>query len=251
MNNLDASIQFIVNWLREQVHETKTNGLIVGLSGGVDSALVSFLIKKALPNDSLAVVMPCHSNAQDIEDARQTAKACGINSLVVDITSSHTDLIQTIQSQLAAKDDKQVEINHLVDGNLRARLRMSTLYAIANHYNYLVVGTDNAAELYTGYFTKYGDGGVDLLPIARLLKRDVYTWAEHLGVPQSVLQRAPSAGLWIGQDDETEMGTTYDHIDDFLVGRAIPEQDRSKIEGMHRRTAHKRTTPAMPPEFPR
>lgn len=246
---MDKHIQIIVDWLRQQVRESHTNGLIVGLSGGVDSALIAFLIKRAFPNDSLAVIMPCHSDPQDVEDAIKTAEACGIDSQIVDISDTHETLLKTVQSGLTEKKQQRADISQLVDGNLRARLRMSTLYTIANHYNYLVVGTDNAAEWYTGYFTKYGDGGVDLLPIVHLLKRDVYTWAKHLGVPQSVLDRAPSAGLWEGQDDETEMGITYDKIDDFLSGKPIPEVDRDKVENMHRRTAHKRSTPQIPAKF--
>lgn len=249
MKELDHRIEHVVNWLRRKVSESRTNGLVVGNSGGVDSAVVSFLIKRAFPHHSLSVVMPCHSDERDAADAQKVAEACGIQSIVVDLSSAHDQLVGTVVSQLQEKDGGRVAFDHLVDGNLRARLRMSTLYAIANHYNYLVAGTDNAAELYTGYFTKYGDGGCDVLPIAHLLKHEVYQWAEHLGVPERILARAPSAGLWHGQHDETEMGVTYSSIDDFLLGKPIPDAARRKISDMHRRTAHKRTTPAMPPKF--
>lgn len=250
MNEREQRIAHIIAWLRQQVHETKTNGLTVGISGGVDSAVVAFLIKQAFPDHSLGVIMPCHSNPEDEEDALKVAEASGIDHIVVDLSDTHDHLLHNLQIQLSEKDRGKVEIGRLVDGNLRARLRMSTLYAVANHYHYLVAGTDNAAEWYTGYFTKYGDGGVDLLPIARLPKRDVYRWAEYFGVPASVMERSPSAGLWDGQNDETELGTTYDKIDDLLAGKSIPDEDRRKIVTMYRRTEHKRTTPSIPPEFP-
>jgi len=112
--------------------------------------------------------------------------------------------------------------------------------------DYMVVGTDNAAELYTGYFTKYGDGGVDLLPIADLLKREVYEMAKYFEVPVSVLEKNPSAGLWDGQTDEDEMGITYAKIDDFLDGIEIPEKDRQVIEKMHKQSRHKREMPPIP-----
>ncbi|NMA03641.1 MAG: NAD(+) synthase, partial [Clostridiales bacterium] len=134
----------------------------------------------------------------------------------------------------------------LTDANLRARLRMSTLYVIANNLNYLVVGTDNKAEMYTGYFTKYGDGGVDLQPIAELKKHEVYEWAEALGVPKKVINKDPSAGLWKGQTDEKEMGTTYEKIDLYLDGKSIPERDMRIIQKMHENSAHKRTVPPSP-----
>ena len=105
------------------------------------------------------------------------------------------------------------------DANLRARIRMSTVYTVANNLGYLVVGTDNAAEIHTGYFTKYGDGGVDLVPLANLTKREVYEWAKALGVHEDIINKAPSAGLWEGQTDEIEMGTTYDMIDAVVEGR--------------------------------
>ena len=113
----------------------------------------------------------------------------------------------------------------------------------------MVVGTDNAAEIYTGYFTKYGDGGVDVLPIAHLKKSEVYEWAEYLGVPQSILDNAPSADLWEGHTDEIEMGTTYRCIDAFLDGQEIPDKDREVIERLHRNSEHKRHTATVPPKF--
>ena len=112
-----------------------------------------------------------------------------------------------------------------------------------------MVGTDNAAEVYTGYYTKYGDGGVDLLPISNILKREVYEWARHMGVPDSVIERPPSAGLWEGQTDESEMGTTYDMIDDFIEGKPVPDEDANIIKRLHARSEHKRNMPPKAPKF--
>lgn len=250
MDNLERHVEWIVGWLRQQVQETKTNGLIVGISGGVDSAVVSFLIKRAFPDQSLGVIMPCHSSEADREEALKVVEACGIEHLLVDLSETHALLLKALETQLSTKQNQRIQIGQVAEGNLRARLRMSTLYTVSNYYNYLVVGTDNAAEWFTGYFTKYGDGGVDLQPLVHLPKRDVYRWASYLGVPESVIERRPSAGLWAGQDDETEMGTTYDRIDDFLSDMQVPETDRIKIETMHRTTAHKRSIPRTPPPFP-
>src|SRR5699024_5129241 len=111
--------------------------------------------------------------------------------------------------------------------------------------NYLVVGTDNKSEWYTGYFTKYGDGGVDLLPIVEYTKTEIWEMAAYLGVPQEVIDKMPSADLWEGQTDEEEMGTSYAHIDAYLKGESVPTKDAEKIEPMHKRTAHKRSIPAQ------
>ncbi|PAB58983.1 NAD(+) synthase [Anaeromicrobium sediminis] len=245
--HIEKDIDKVVQWLRKMVNESGTKGLIVGVSGGIDSAVVAYLIKKACPNNSIGVILPCKSNPKDKEDALAVVNGCGIDSVEVDLTQIHESLFDQITNNLMDKnliDDKTPA--RLSDANLRARLRMSTIYAIANTKNYLVAGTDNAAEVYTGYFTKYGDGGVDILPIANLLKRDVYEWARVLGVPKSVLDRAPSAGLWEGQTDEKEMGTTYDMIDDLIEGKEIPQKDREVIENLHRKTEHKRKMPPAP-----
>src|SRR5690625_1749397 len=238
--NLDKTVDQIVSWLQTQVKNAKVNGLVVGLSGGLDSAVVSYLIQRAFPDDSLAVVMPLRSNPNDIKHAEAVVQGSGIRSLTIDLTNSHQTLYASIQDQLIEKNELVAETDRLADANLRARLRMSTLYTIATNYNYLVVGTDNASEWYTGYFTKYGDGGVDLLPIVPFTKGEVYDLAKHLGVPDEVIYKEPSADLWEGQTDEEEMGTSYKYIDAYLKGEEVPEKDRQLIEQMHQRTMHKR-----------
>lgn len=246
MKSVQEKIDLTVKWIQEQVQNSGTKGMLVGLSGGIDSAVVACLIKKAFPEESLGVILPCKSNPKDANDATLLAKACGIDFITVDLSSEHESLMVKITQQIKSEN---IQSAKLYDANLRARLRMTTLYGIANAKGYLVAGTDNAAELYTGYFTKYGDGGVDVLPIANLLKSEVFQWAKELGVPQAVIDRKPSAGLWEGQTDEEEMGTTYAYIDAFLKGESVPDEDREIIERMHRVTAHKRMMPPAPPVF--
>lgn len=241
---IEKKIEKTVEWLRDVVNKANAKGLIVGLSGGIDSSVVAFLIKRAFPDNSLGVVLPVHSHINDKEDAAELAKVVGIDYFIVDLSENHKSIKSMVFSNLSGKFNERN-----ADSNLRARLRMSTLYTFGNALNYLVVGTDNAAELLTGYFTKYGDGGVDILPIARLTKREVYQWGEYLGVPESILKRSPSAGLWEGQTDEGEMGVTYDAIDDYLLGKNIDEDDKIIIERMNKVSMHKRAVPPIPPDF--
>lgn len=243
---MKEKIDLTVEWIKEQVALSHTKGMLVGLSGGIDSAVVAALIKKAFPENSLGVILPCKSNSKDAEDGRALAEALEIDYVTIDISDEHTTLMGKISESLVGKNTGN---ERLYDANLRARLRMTTLYGIANAMGYLVAGTDNAAEVYTGYFTKYGDGGVDVLPIANLLKAEVFEWAKVLGVPQQIIDRKPSAGLWEGQTDEDEMGTTYDFIDAHLKGEIIPEKDKAIIERLHRVSAHKRAMPPAPPIF--
>lgn len=234
------TVDNIVQWLRESAHEAGVNGLMVGVSGGLDSAVVAHLIQRAFPDNSLGVIMPLDSNPEDIKHAANVIESSGINDLTVDLTETHRMMYTAIGEQLKQNNAFKEENDQLAGANLRARLRMSALYTIAAHYNYLVVGTDNAAEWYTGYFTKYGDGGVDIQPLVEFIKHEVGELGQYLGVPDAILAKKPSADLWKGQTDEAEMGTTYNKIDAYLNGENIPEQDKEIIEKMHRRTAHKR-----------
>lgn len=244
----EKTIIALVDWLKEQVNKAGVKGLLVGVSGGVDSAVAAFLIKKACPENSLGVIMPCKSDPRDREDALQVVAAAGLKHVELDLTAEHEALFERIE-RLAARQGLDVSPDsiRIADANLRARLRMSSLYVLANSLNCLVVGTDNAAETYTGYFTKYGDGGVDILPLANFNKRQVRELARIVGVPTDIITKPPSAGLWAGQTDEAEMCTTYDAIDDFLEGQDVPERDRDIILRLHRVSEHKRN---FPPVFP-
>ncbi len=238
---MEKTVSTIVDWLRDQVNQANVKGLVVGVSGGLDSAVIANLIKRACPENSLGVIMPIKSNPADIVDAQKVVDSADLANLTIDLTESHTLMYDEIQQQIKNKNAWHDELNRIADANLRARVRMSTLYTIATVYQYLVVGTDNAAEWYTGYFTKYGDGGVDLQPIIDLTKGEVRELAAYLGVPEDVIVKQPSADLWTGQTDESEMGTTYANIDAYLKGEKIPEKDRKIIEKLHHKTEHKRT----------
>lgn len=230
-SELESRIQTAVEWLREQAAKAGVKGLVVGISGGVDSAVVSGLCKRAFPENSVGVIMPSHSNPVDREDALLIAETHGLKVVEVDLGEVHQGILERVRKGLNEQGLTFEE--RLSQGNLKARLRMSTLYTVANALNYLVVGTDNAPESYTGYFTKYGDGGVDLLPISTLTKTEVRAWAAKLGLPDKIVNRVPTAGLWPGQTDESEMGITYDLIDRYLLGkRSLPralEKSKSSI----------------------
>lgn len=238
---IEEKVEITVQWLKEMVEKTNSKGLIVGISGGIDSAVVANLIKRACPDNSLGVILPIKNSEEDLTDAKELIESCGIKSMSIDLTEENHSILNKVMQEMG--NDFKSENQKLSDANMRARLRMTTLYTIANNLNYMVVGTDNAAEVLTGYFTKYGDGGVDLLGISNLLKREVYQWGEYFEVPQNILKKAPTAGLWEGQTDEAEMGTTYFAIDEYLLGNEIPEKDRVVIENLKARSEHKRNMP--------
>ncbi|SHG73225.1 NAD(+) synthase [Virgibacillus chiguensis] len=237
---MKKEVDEIVSWLQLQVEKTGVKGLAVGVSGGIDSAVVAALIKKACPDNSIGVIMPIHSSDTSVRDAKAVVDKLGIDYVTIDLAKVRDNMYNSIQSELQANQMYNTNNEKLAKANLSARLRMSTLYTIATNHNYLVVGTDNAAEWYTGYFTKYGDGGVDILPIVEFTKGEVKELAVYLGIPNAVVNKQPSADLWEGQSDEEEMGIRYALIDAYLKGEDIPQADRKKIETMHKRTAHKR-----------
>lgn len=239
-------IDKIVDWLKDQVTKTNSKGLLVGVSGGVDSAVVANLIKKACPQNSLGIILPIHSSKSSLEDAKLLINQCKIDSLTIDLSDEHKAIFDKTVDSLKKANLYKEEYAQMSDANLRARLRMSTLYAVANNLGYMVVGTDNADETFTGYFTKYGDGGVDILPLKKIYKSDVYEMGKILGVPQSILKKAPSADLWENQTDETEMGVTYNSIEKYMKGEEVSEKDRQIIENLHKKSEHKRN---IPPHF--
>ena len=237
----------IVEWLRGQVEKAGMQGLVFGLSGGVDSAVVVALCSQAFPKNSLGLIMPCHSNPQDAADAQKTADKFSIPTKTVDLTKSFDELYLGLEGE--AYDGKTMD---LAIANLKPRLRMLTLYYYANKNNYLVVGTGNKSEAIMGYCTKYGDAGVDLLPLASLLKTQVRELAKDLGVPQEILDKPPSAGLWSGQTDEAEMGITYEALDKIILALdkgSLEGLDPQEVDLVKQKMAQNEHKRCLPPSF--
>jgi len=232
----------IANWLRQQLAAAGATGFVVGLSGGVDSATSAALAVRAVGSgNTLAALMPCHSRPEDARLGRLVAETLDIPTVTVDLGAAY----DALTAALPPSD------HPLAAANVKPRLRMTALYYLAQSNNYLVLGSGNKSEIAVGYYTKYGDGGVDLLPLGDLYKTQVWKLARELGVPQEVVERAPSAGLWPGQTDEGEMGITYRELDRVLA--AIEAGDTSgvepavleKVRSMMAASKHKQTMPPL------
>ncbi|OFX16773.1 MAG: NAD(+) synthase [Armatimonadetes bacterium RBG_16_58_9] len=193
--------------MQDQVKKAKAKGLVLGLSGGIDSAVVAALSKMACGDNVLAMIMPCHSNPESAEHAVLVAGKLGIRKQVTDLTAAYDALVPHIPRAGGIE---------LV--NVRPRLRMTALYCAAQALNYLVVGTGNKTEIAIGYFTKWGDGAADIKPIANLYKHQVVGLALELGIPEEIIAKPPTADLWEGQTDENEIGMSYDELDRILQG---------------------------------
>lgn len=236
----------ITNWIKKQVRSAGAQGVVVGLSGGVDSSVVGVLSKRAFPEAVLGLIMPCFSNPLDLEHAQLVAERFDIQTRLVDLSSIFAQLAGLLEARPYTKGEASLAIS-----NIKPRLRMITLYYFANKFNYLVAGTGNKSEMTMGYFTKYGDGGVDALPLGGLLKSQVRQLAGQIGIPEQIVDKPPSAGLWAGQTDEGEMDITYDQLDKIISG--LERNDLSgcdrmmveRVEGAMRRSQHKRQLPPI------
>ncbi|MDD5677983.1 MAG: NAD+ synthase [Kiritimatiellae bacterium] len=225
----------ISKWIAQNVHDAGAKGAVVGLSGGIDSAVTVTLCEKALGANVLGVNMPCESDPNEKEDAMLITTKLGVMTLTV-------RLDETYQALIAGLSDG----TRMATANLKARLRMAILYFLANTLSYLVVGTGNKTELMVGYFTKYGDGGVDILPLGGLYKTQVWELARALKIPDKIINTTPSAGLWPGQRDEEELGISYAELDCTLQAvnarcpRSIPQENIRRVWQMVESSAHKR-----------
>lgn len=211
----------IIDFIRNETRKAGSKGAVIGISGGIDSALTATLTVKALGEDNvLGIHMPESglTPAADSKDAKVLADWLGIEFRTIDISG--------IISAYMASVPESESADRLSRGNLKARIRMSLLYFHANQMNRIVMGTGNKTEILLGYFTKYGDGGVDLEPIGGLYKTEVWELSRRLGVPEALINKKPSAGLWEGQTDEAELGISYIDVDKVL--RMLEEKESSE-----------------------
>lgn len=236
----------ICNWIKEQVTKANAQGIVVGISGGIDSAVVAALSKKSLGDKVLGLIMPCQSNPIDEEYGLLIASRLNlkIERILLDsVYNSLLEILPPVGGSTSCRDNTKLAI-----ANLKPRLRMITLYYFANSLNYLVAGTGNRSEIMVGYFTKYGDGGTDILPIGGLLKTEVRELARELDIPNEIIDKTPTAGLWQGQTDEGELGMRYEDLDNIISGKTIeiPSIDlTARVQGLIDASQHKRKLPTI------
>lgn len=233
MRDYREELEQRVAFIRELVEKTHSSGIVFGNSGGKDCALVGILCKMACEN-TVSVMMPCGSKVnfgKDLEDARALCEKFEIENRIVDLTEVKDAHVKALEGV--------AELNSQALTNIAPRLRMTTLYAIGAAEGRLVAGTGNRSERFMGYFTKWGDGGHDFNPISDLTVGEVYEFLRYLSAPSSIIEKAPSAGLFEGQTDEKEMGVSYAAIDRYILTGEADEADRAIIERYHSRSLHK------------
>jgi NAD+ synthase len=251
-NSIEQEIVLIQNWIKVQVEQTRTNGVVIGLSGGIDSTVVATLAVNALGvNCVRGILLPCNSSKESITDGWLIAKHLGLKMVYKE------DLLKPYKYFHNMFGDKT---KSSTNANIKSRLRMIVLYMIANEFNLLVIGTTNKSELLTGYYTKYGDGGTDIEPIADFYKTEVREMAKLLKVPEHIIHKAPAADIGITLTDEEEFSKiigesiTYDEIDAILKAAIDGDEDmpknisKIKIAGimkMMQNSEHKRNTPLL------
>jgi len=249
MRKLDykQTIIDIVEWIREYVGSANIEGIVIGISGGIDSATTTSLCVKALGKENIiGLGLPCSSIPQDLTDGQMLAENLGIRFITIDLTSTYNEFLKSASVS--------INPNQLAMANIKPRLRMITNYFIGQSFGkYLVAGTSNRSELAIGYFTKHGDGAADFEIIGSLYKCEVREIAKLLNIPDVIIKKPPSAGLYEGQKDEDEIGIKYDNLDEILYRidnqlslEGLDNDDIELVKGMIEKARHKNS---MPPVF--
>jgi len=240
--NAERTVEKLVSWITDTVSASGCKGVVIGMSGGIDSSVGAVLCHRAFPQSILGIIMPCYSHQEDEEHAMAVASKFSIPTRTVVLDTAFDILCKVLPD-----DDVEPGVILLAKANLKVRLRMLTLYYFANQLGYMVTGSSNKSELSIGYFTKYGDSGVDILPLGNLVKGQIRELAGSLGIPQQIINKSPSAGLWEGQTDEAELGFSYEELDRYLTTGDAPSELKKQIESMITAANHKRQPPPMTP----
>lgn len=246
--DVESEVRKRVDFLKSMVLQAGAKGLLIAISGGVDSAVAAGLCKRATDElteqegkeyITMGVYQP-YGVQEDIAHSYAVGQAFGLTHTVeTNIEDAVNEIVLEVEHGFKALGQPR-HMTKEGKGNVKARTRMVVQYALANEHNLLVVGTDHASESITGFYTKWGDGAVDVTPMSSLNKRQVRQLAAYLGVPDEVVTKAPTAGLWEGQTDEKELGLSYDDNSDYLEGKAINPEVAARLESYYVRTAHKR-----------
>ncbi|MBP1761083.1 MAG: NH(3)-dependent synthetase [Firmicutes bacterium] len=239
--NTEAVSRYLINWLQEKVTAADCKGLILGISGGIDSAVAAALAKQAFPNNCMGLIMPCESSSQDLQDGLLLVEKLDISYHIVNLDDTYHAFLKEIGYAV----DLPEAGARLIRANVKPRLRMTTLYYVAQVHQYMVLGTSNKSEITVGYSTKYGDSGVDLQVLGDLRKEQIYELARYLNIPEPLITKAPSAGLWGGQTDEGEMGFSYRELDDYIRTGEGASELVARVQTMFDRSAHKRKVPPV------
>ncbi len=235
--NIEQEVSNIVKWIKEYVVSTNAKGVVIGNSGGKDCATVIALATKALGKENvITIAMPCNSIKQDLEDAKLVASTFGVKLLEIDLSETYNILENQVQANLKLQN---IELAKEAKINTKPRLRMTSLYMVAQSLNYLVAGTGNLCESMVGYTTKWGDNSSDFNPIANFTVEEVLQIGKYLGVPNKILEKAPNDGLG-NVTDEEKMGITYKQIAEYIdTGNTSPEAMK-KIKIRYETSRHKR-----------
>lgn len=232
--SLQIQTQKAIKWIKDYVETSKAKGIVIGNSGGKDSATVLAMAAKAVGKESVvAVSMPCFSNEKDLEDAKLVADTFNVKLLQIDLSHTNQNMEKEIENQLERGLSKEASIN------IKPRLRMSTLYAVAQTLGYLVIGTSNLCERMVGYTTKWGDSSSDFNPIGNFTVEEVVQIGRYLGVPEKILKKAPSDGL-SKQTDEEKMGIKYSQIAEMIETGNTQEKAKKEIIRKYENSKHKR-----------
>lgn len=237
IKDIKKEVEEITKWIKNYVEETKADGVVIGNSGGKDCATVIALAQKALGKENVVTVaIPCNSIKADLEDAKLVSDTFDVPLLEVNITNTYQTLEDEIDKVVIAKEEwrtKEAKIN------TKPRLRMTTLYYIAQSLNYLVIGTGNKCEAVVGYTTKWGDNAHDFNPIGEFTVEEVLQIGKYLGVPDKIINKAPNDGLG-GLTDEEKLGVTYQQIAEYIETGKTEEKAMEIIKRKERISAHKR-----------